>query len=253
MGARMLRKGLAVAVILLFIGVAFAPSINASALEDELVEFDVEFCGLGKKHTIKLTQEEADEVELLFDDIQDGLSDVESDDGAMVIFNEAIVVLDEYGLLGDLSVKQAQNFVEKANQYLKLMNKLEKTINKNLLGTANYENRLCFIIGVVKGISLGFIPRFLDTYGMVFYTNPIIITILFPLIIFTYFIGHFNPLPFGAEIHVIQGTLASIGIDGFDLALLGTDGTIYGYTGIKITFTPFRHFLLGFALSYDFS
>jgi len=33
MGARMLKKGLAVAVILLFVGVAFAPSINANDKE----------------------------------------------------------------------------------------------------------------------------------------------------------------------------------------------------------------------------
>ena len=78
MGARMFRKGLAVAVILLFIGVAFAPSINASVVKDELVEFDVEFCGLGKKHKVKLTQQEADEVELLFDDIKEQLDNVSS-------------------------------------------------------------------------------------------------------------------------------------------------------------------------------
>ena len=48
-----MRQVLAVAFILLFVGVAFAPSINASTIEDELVEFDVELCGLGKKHTVK--------------------------------------------------------------------------------------------------------------------------------------------------------------------------------------------------------
>jgi len=57
MGARMFRKGLAVAVILLLIGVAFAPSINANVVEDELVEIDVEFCGLGRKQTVQLTQQ----------------------------------------------------------------------------------------------------------------------------------------------------------------------------------------------------
>jgi len=54
------NKNLAFAIILLFIGVAFAPSINASVVKDDLVEFDVEFCGLGKKHTVQLTQKEAE-------------------------------------------------------------------------------------------------------------------------------------------------------------------------------------------------
>ena len=61
------KKYLAVAVILLFIGVAFAPSVNANVVKDDLVEFDVFF---GKKHTVKLTQEEADELELLIDEIK---------------------------------------------------------------------------------------------------------------------------------------------------------------------------------------
>jgi len=76
----MIKKGLAVAVILLFIGVAFAPSINASVVKDELVEFDVEFSRLGKKHTVSMTQQDADEVEVLFDDMQNRLSTVKSDD-----------------------------------------------------------------------------------------------------------------------------------------------------------------------------
>ena len=52
-----MRQVLSVAVILLFVGVVFAPSINASVVKNELIEFDVEFCGLGKKHTVKLTQQ----------------------------------------------------------------------------------------------------------------------------------------------------------------------------------------------------
>ena len=64
------KKYLAILVILLFIGVAFAPSVNANVVEDDLVEFDVEFCGLGKKHTVKLTREEAHELELLIDEIK---------------------------------------------------------------------------------------------------------------------------------------------------------------------------------------
>ncbi|UCD13962.1 MAG: hypothetical protein JSW60_00665 [Thermoplasmatales archaeon] len=39
------RNALAVGIILLFIGVAFAPSINAN-ISKEMVEFTTEVCGL---------------------------------------------------------------------------------------------------------------------------------------------------------------------------------------------------------------
>jgi len=50
----MFRKGLAVAVILLFIGVAFAPSINANisktSIDSELVDLSSEICGLNDEN-----------------------------------------------------------------------------------------------------------------------------------------------------------------------------------------------------------
>ena len=68
----MLKKEMVVAVILLFIGLAFAPSINANvskaSLDSELVEFTTEVCGFnGGKHTVQLTKEEAGKLEQLFD------------------------------------------------------------------------------------------------------------------------------------------------------------------------------------------
>jgi len=94
---------IAVAIIVL---ASFSSVVGKVSSDDELVELDVEFCGLGKKHTVSLTQQEADEVEFLFDKIHEQLNEVETRDEAEVIFKDAIVELDEYGLLGDLSVKQ---------------------------------------------------------------------------------------------------------------------------------------------------
>jgi hypothetical protein len=117
---KMLRKGLAVAVILLFIGVAFTPSINSSVVEDKLVEFDVEFSGLGKKHTVSLTQQEADEVKQLFDEIEQRLSEIETRAEAEEIFKEAVIELDRYGFIGELSVEQAQRLVTGEYQNIKI-------------------------------------------------------------------------------------------------------------------------------------
>ena len=74
-GNNLIKKGVVVAVILLFIGLAFAPSINANvskaSLDSELVEFTTEVCGLnGGKHTVSLSKEDAVEVENLINDIE---------------------------------------------------------------------------------------------------------------------------------------------------------------------------------------
>jgi hypothetical protein len=67
-----MKKLLVVGVISLFLGLASAPSINANVSRDnEPVEITTEICRLsGGKHTVHLTQEEAVEVELLFDEIK---------------------------------------------------------------------------------------------------------------------------------------------------------------------------------------
>ena len=134
--------GSIIAVVILVL-VSFTSVVGKVSLNEELVEFDVGFCGLGKKHSVKLTQQEADEVELLFDDMQDRLSAVETDDETIVIFNEAVVELDKYGLLGGISVKQAQRLV--TGEYQK-----EKTITfieRDMEILDDNENLLCLIAG----------------------------------------------------------------------------------------------------------
>ena len=54
--------GSIIAVVILVL-VSFSNVVAKVLSDDELVEFDVEFSGLGKKHTVELTQQEADEVE----------------------------------------------------------------------------------------------------------------------------------------------------------------------------------------------
>ena len=141
-----LRKGLTVAVILLFIGLAFAPSINAN-ISKEMVEFTTEVCGLdGGKQTVKLTQEEAKEVDVLFSSIRERLNATDSREEAEEIFKEAVVELHKYGLLGGLSINKAQRLVcgGYQNQYFKRI--FEKEYNENIVNSKN-ANYLCLISG----------------------------------------------------------------------------------------------------------
>ena len=138
---------IAVAIIVLS---SFSSAVGKVSSDDELVEFDVEFCGLGKKHSVKLTQQEADEVDLLFDDIEQQLSEVETRDEAEVIFKDAIVELDKYGLLGGLSVRQAQRLVTGGNRNPGVM-KLQNRIYTQYQETSDEdENVLCLIAGLTS-------------------------------------------------------------------------------------------------------
>jgi len=151
-----MKKLISAIVILLFIGLAFAPSINANVGKEELVEFTTEVCGLnGGKQTVKLTQQQADEVEALFNSIRERLNATESREEAEEIFKDAVVELDKYGLLGGLSVKQAQRLVTGGFYNSKLINTIEKRIKNNHIYSENADF-FCLIIG--KTSSTVFIP-----------------------------------------------------------------------------------------------
>ncbi len=159
-------KYLAVAIILLFIGFAVAPSINANISKGALVEFTTEICGLkGGKQTVKLTQEEADEVERLFDSIREQLDATETREEAEEIFKEAVVELDKYGLLGGLSVKQAQRLVTDGYQYSRFIKLSEYTSDRYKGIFGNNTNSLCLIIGHTDNKTY-FIPPIPGVYRM---------------------------------------------------------------------------------------
>jgi len=154
-----IKKGVVVAVILLFIGLAFAPSINAniskSSIDSELVEFTTEICGLnGGKHTVQLTNEEADKLEQLFDVIKKKLDEVETREQSVEILNDAIVTLDKYNLLGGLSIEQARRLIlgEFYSSFSSIYNyeSNENTVNNN------GENFNCLIAGRSTSIRLFF-------------------------------------------------------------------------------------------------
>lgn len=250
-----IKKMVTIQIILLFIGVAFVPSINASVVEDELVEFDVEFCGLGKKHTVKLTQQEADEVELLFDDIEQQLSDVETREEAEEIFKDAVVELDRCGLLGGLSLKYAQNLVtgkynEKSNNGIQKKNPSNNDLyNSNcmVLGT-NLDNTHFFASNQIQS-------KFMDIYLKLTYKIPLLTALL---AILTLFIFNIKPIHFNCDVafgymsivpplyhrvYPASGTIYTRGDEGvkslsgefFGLfELTGFRTGMIGFTGLKI-------------------
>jgi len=172
------KKPIAVAIILLFIGLALAPSINANiskaSVDSELVEFTTELCGLdGGKHTVSLSKEEAEEVEQLIDSIKVRLDKVETREEAVEVFNEAVVELDKYGLLGGLSVKQAERLVAGRYQNSRVVKLLEKLCGEKPTTQGDYENQFCLIAGKTT---------YTGTYGLIWWIGVHTIWLLIRII-----------------------------------------------------------------------
>lgn len=120
-------------------------SIQMSENKD-LVKFTTEVCGLnGDRQTVKLTQQEANEVEALFDLIRNKLNNTESREEAEEIFKDAVVELDKYGLLGGLSVKQAQRLVTGGYKTPRISRFIDRISDK--IPVDNNSNILCIISG----------------------------------------------------------------------------------------------------------
>jgi len=286
-----MKKLLVVGVIVLFLGLAFAPSINANvsetSVDSELVEITTEVCGLdGGKHTVSLSKEEAEEVEQLIDNIQNRLNGVETREEAVEIFNEAVVELDKYGLLGGLSVKQAQRLItggQKDSSAMKLMEK----IHRRFRGISNSnENMFCLIIGETDETYIeGRVALFLGRlYLLAMFLGPFWFLYL---IIYAFFIewSQKNPISLvnrinlgyvddefevGFVYYYSNGWVTSIGMNGlksYDGMLRGVlplKGTSYmsgmvtyrehypavaGFTGIKLFKSDTEETLyIGFAL-----
>jgi len=207
------KKILTISIVILFLGLAFAPSIHANTnketLDSELVEITTEVCGLPglKPQTVKLTEEESEELENLFDVIKERLDSAETREETVAIFNDAIVELDTYGLLGGLSIKQAQRLVTGRFQNPRIIEIIEKIYKKNQKTTDIDKNILCLVAGVFKAsifnsISAGPLARILSLLTR----GPFIGDLInFCLVVpFIFMMDILNPVPIWHTIYVGQ-------------------------------------------------
>jgi hypothetical protein len=121
-----------IGVILLFIGVAIAPSINQSVVkastDDDLVEVTTQACGIQGygNTTVKLTKEQYKNLEQYLVEFRARLNQTTTREEVIPIFKDAMVELDRYGLLGGLSVERAQRLVTNSfNQRIRTFNSLD--------------------------------------------------------------------------------------------------------------------------------
>lgn len=143
-----------IVIIVLFIGIAFAPCINANvsitSVEDELVEISIDIYGIDRmqEHIIHLSEQDALELETIFNDMKLKLDNVNTNQDIIEIFNEVVVSLKEFELLPKgVSVKEVQQLVTNNNY------------NKNVPNNED-ENFHCFIVGKTSDMFTEFIkPR----------------------------------------------------------------------------------------------
>ncbi|MBN1860496.1 MAG: hypothetical protein JW840_03445 [Candidatus Thermoplasmatota archaeon] len=147
-----MKKILAVSIILLFLGVAVAPSINHSVVtasqENDLVEVTSQACGITgyKDTTVKLTREQYQDLEQYLVEFRAKLNQTTTREEAVPLFKEAVVELDKYGLLPrGMSVERAQRLV--LRRYQNAISTLGSNNNSNCLitGKATY----CYVVGAI--------------------------------------------------------------------------------------------------------
>jgi len=147
-----IKKSVAVSVILLFIGVAIAPSINFNVVkasnDNDLVEVTTQAYGIKGfgNTTVKLTRQQYQNLEQYLVDFRARLNQTTTREEAVPIFKEAVVELNKYGLLPKgMSVEQVQKLVIGPSQNLIVKNLIRKV--PKVSNFSGIENHRCLVYG----------------------------------------------------------------------------------------------------------
>jgi hypothetical protein len=267
----MIRKWLAVGIILLFVGVTIAPTINFQVVKassnDDLVEVTTQACGIKgyRDSTVKLTREQYQNLKEYLVEFRARLNQTSTREEAVPIFKDAVVELDKYGLLPrGMSVEQAQKLVIGGYQNFQDRDILNKCYNINKRTLDANTNILCLYAGQTDNtfvisfmLRLLLIPLIILVSIQEFFSDlPIFYafsTVLFQLLGFiltsspigfnqwiSY--GHLDAFPFG-EFIPARGWVYTNGLNGIktweDSFGGGFDGSLFhfgtfGFTGISL-------------------
>jgi hypothetical protein len=159
----MKRKWLAVGIILLFVGVATAPSINFTVVkasnDNDLVEVTTGACGIkGFGDTrVKLTRQQYQNLEQYLVEFRARLNQTTTREEAVPLFKEAVVELNKYGLLPKgMSEKTAQQLVTGRTQSAGFEHLMKKSFLRNQFNLSDNENFLCLVYGIITGYTFSF-------------------------------------------------------------------------------------------------
>jgi hypothetical protein len=261
-----IKNALVVGVILLFIGVAVQPSM--ATVQPEYYDVSTEFIGLDKEYTTQLTKEELEELDALFDSVNERLNLSTSMMESVEIFKDAVIKLDRLRLLGNVGIQETENLVTGYFLNSKLLRMLERDyINKKEPNDGSL-NAFCLIAGKVDEplfyhpiilatiFQLGYL---LNLLGLLYYWDIILLVPLFLEIS----ISVYSPFCLARAVSLIDnyGFITSFGLMGLKYWQGGLDGMmeerlifkwgtgIIGFTGLKIqSFDLPNAYFLGGAL-----
>jgi hypothetical protein len=148
-----LQRWLVVPVILLFVGVVLAPSIQSYEVisaQNKFVEITIDAVGLPglRSQTVKLNEEQLANLESVLSSVDQKLSQASTTAKAAEIVEDAIGQLHPFGFFGSVGVQQAKRLVmgRYHNERTHLWNeRINQVGGNNGRITVEYLNRCCFI------------------------------------------------------------------------------------------------------------
>jgi hypothetical protein len=244
------KKIVAIGIIILFIGVAVAPSITQSIAkadyDDDHVVITTQACGIRgyEDATITISKEQYQDLEQYLTTFREQLNQTSTRQEIIILSMEAVVELERYGLLPKgMGVEQAQRLVTAGGQFLDVPMNLKNSFSQ-------FINSFCFFVAITYNVIdyngwvvlAAFLSQFID------YDSPFIY-----LVYLFFFIGFWKPLRF-------LNTLVAMPEEGafnfyFTLGLNGISGgmddikSVLGFTGLKIRLTDRNAFYLGVAFA----
>jgi hypothetical protein len=261
----MIWKWLVIGIILLFLGVTIAPTINFQVVKastnDDLVEVTTQACGIQGygDTTVKLTREQYQNLEQYLVEFRSRLNQTTTREEAIPIFKEAVVELDKYGLLPKgMRVENELHFFTLENQ---AYNNLEKLNFFPRLSVASYGfyNVFCYVIvrtmpeDIVEWGPLHYllaVPIYLwVVIILVFPEMTLLLSVLDGLTnISTKLIGILtsSPLKFWVRLFGNYNECWSIGLKGYKHS--NTFVGAIGFKGLRIIF-PTDTYYIGHALA----
>jgi hypothetical protein len=148
------RYTLVFGIILLLSGLSIAPGIGptTTTASDHPVQFTTQIYGSSEntKQVVQVTQQQAREIQQLFDDLKNSLSTTESLQETHQLFNDTINELQRYNLLPDeLTTHQLKRLVTSAPPCQKIAALLQQTNRKNkgTITEGEIQNYFCSIAG----------------------------------------------------------------------------------------------------------
>ncbi len=153
-------------IIALFVSVAVQPSIIADCSiesdNSELVEITVEIYEVNRvqEYTVMLTQEQAEELELLINNAKTELDAADNSDETKNIFMNTVESLNDLGLFTNgMDVEKVQRLITGDEQNPRIVKLFKRYYCKNQKSLDDGENTLCLIAGDTSNtIFIGPIP-----------------------------------------------------------------------------------------------